>query len=313
MNKLNETTLKHIVTRAKQYQGKVSEILDGYTSMMEKTKHEAAIRKDEAEYISANQEKHSEATRHLLQKEQEAFASEVRNASKELKGQLIDALSQPVHVAVNQQLTLMHTFGIAPSRTQIENLVDLNGGNLLGLQAINALLTETKAPYTVKCFDVGDYERDLATLEHLAENSDHYIPTDHHAVGCDLYRGTDKVIKRYDGQEVHTGFEWDSVALLLRNTSVDNDVKRIEEMKQRWATDISTPIMDRASAAVKEEEAEQARVEGKPVPTDPDPERTATVQDTSAETEAIALARKLGQEKSGNIAAYRANMPHFVK
>lgn len=71
--------------------------------------------------------------------------------------------------------------------------------------------------------------------------------------------------------------------------------------------------MDAASDAVKKEEAEQARVEGKSAPADPDPATTVAVQDTSAETEAIALARKLGQEKSGNIAAYSANMPHFVK
>lgn len=309
MNKLNETTLKHIVTRAKQYQGKVSEILDGYTSMMEKTKHEAAIRKDETEYISANQKKHSEATRHLLQKEQEAFASEVRNASKELKGQLIDALSQPVHVAVNQQLTLMHTFGIAPSRTQLENLIDLNGGNMLGLQAINALLTETKAPYTVKCFDVGDYERDLATLEHLAENSDHYIPTDHHSAGCDVFRGTNQTIKRYDGMEVSTGFEWDSVSLLMRSTDVSNDVKKIGDMTQRWSADVSTEIMDRASAAVKEEAAKQAEAEGKPAPADPDPVSTTTIE--QAEDDATALARELGQQNAKAVEALHAG--HYVR
>ena len=311
MNKLNETTLKHIVTRAKQYQGKVSEILDGYTSMMEKTKHEAAIRKDEAEYISANQKKHSEAARRLLQKEQEAFASEVRNASKELKGQLIDALSQPVHVAVNQQLTLMHTFGIAPSRTQLENLIDLNGGNLLGLQAINALLTETKAPYTVKCFDVGDYERDLATLEHLAEHSDHYIPADHHSAGCDVFRGTNQTIKRYDGMEVSTGFEWDSVSLLMRSTDVSNDVKKIGDMTQRWSADVSTEIMDKASAAVKEEAAKQAEAEGKSVPADPDPESTVTIK--QAEDDATALAREIGAERAQHDKVNDLIQQHYAK
>lgn len=308
MNKQNELTLKHITTRARQYANKISEILDGYNVQMEKTKNEAKVRKDEHEFIATNQKKHSEAARRLLQKEQETFASEVRHSAEELKKQLIDSLSQPVHLAVNQQLNIMHTFGIAPSRTQLENLIDLNGGNLLGLQAINALLTETKAPYTVKCFDVGDYERDLATLEHLAENSDHYIPTDHHAVGCDVYRGTDKVIKRYDGQEVHTGFEWDSLALLLRNTSVVSDVRLIEEMAQRWSADISTPIMDAASDAVKEEAAKQAEAEGKPAPADPDPESTTTIE--QAEDDATALARELGQQNAKAVEALHAG--HYV-
>jgi len=313
MNKQNELTLKHITNRARQYANKISEILDGYNVQMEKTKNEAKIRKDESEFIATNQKKHSEATRRLLQKEQEAFASEVRHDAETLKDQLEQTLFRPLSAAFIQQITTMRTFGIAPSKMQLEILLSMNAGNLLGLKVLNALLKETNSKFTVQFYDVTDYESDLATIEHLAENSDHYIPTDHHAVGCDLYRGTDKVIKRPDGQEVHTGFEWDSVALLLRNSAVDGDVKAIESMVQRWSADVSTAIMDKASASIKAEAAEQARVEGKTAPDDPDPESTATVQDTSAETEAIALARKLGQEKSGNIAAYRANMPHFVK
>lgn len=303
MNKQNELTLKHITNRARQYANKISEILDGYNVQMEKTKNEAKIRKDESEFIAANRKKHSEAARRLLSKEQETFASEVRHDAETLKDQLEQTLFRPLSAAFIQQITTMRTFGIAPSKMQLEILLSMNGGNLLGLKVLNALLKETNSKFTVQFYDVTDLEHDLEVIEHLAENADHFIPTDRHAIGCDVYRGTDKLIKRPDGQEVHTGFEWDSVALLLRNTSVNSDVKEIENMVQRWSADISTPIMDAASNAVKKEEAEQARVEGKTAPDDPDPKSTVTIENT--EDDAIALAKKIGREKAGNDAMFQ--------
>lgn len=311
MNKQNELTLKHITTRARQYVNKISEILDGYNVQMEKTKNEAKVRKDEHEFIATNQKKHSEAARRLLQKEQETFASEVRHDAETLKDQLEQTLFRPLSAAFIQQITTMRTFGIAPSKMQLEILLSMNGGNLLGLQAVNAMLKETNSKFTVQFYDVTDLEHDLEVIEHLAENADHFIPTDRHAIGCDLYRGTDRVVKRPDGQEVHTGFEWDSVALLLRNTSVNSDVKEIENMVQRWSADISTPIMDAASAAVKAEQVEQARVEGKTAPADHDPESTVTIEKT--DDDAIALAKKIGREMAGNDAMFQQMKEHYSR
>lgn len=311
MNKQNELTLKHITTRARQYENKISEILDGYTVQMEKTKNEAKIRKDESEFIAANQKKHSEAARRLLSKEQETFASEVRHDAETLKDQLEQTLFRPLSAAFIQQTTTMRTFGIAPSKMQLEILLAMNGGNLLGLQVVNVLLKETNSNYTVQFYDVGDLEHDLEVIEHLAENCDHYVPTDRHAIGCEVYRGTDRTVKRPDGQEVHTGFEWDSLALLLRNTSVNRDMEKIEEMSQRWAADVSTPIMDSASAAVKAEQVEQARVEGKSAPADPDPATTVTIEKT--ENDAIALAKKIGRENAGNDAMFQQMKERYGK
>ena len=312
MNKKNETNLRHIQARAKQHETKVNEILDGYSGLIKKTKIEGGVRKDEEKYIKENTEKHTEATRRLLAAEASAFAREVRNDAKELKEELIANISHPISAAVFSQLTTMRTFGIKPSRLQIENMLDLNGGNLLGLQAIDAVLTETGSQYTLQYFDVADYEADLAVLEHLAENADHFVPLDHHAAGCNVYRGENQTLKRADGQEVKTGFVWDSIALIQRNAAISSDLEKISGMVQRWSADVSTEIMNKASAAVKAEAAEQAKLEGKPVPNDPDPESTVTITDGSEN--GTALAREIGQETAREYSAVQAlRDSHFVR
>lgn len=128
MNKKNELLLKGITTRAREYSAKVTDILTGYADLVEKTKREGAVRKDEEIFIAENTKKHTEATRRLLASEASAFADDVRHSAEELKDQLVQTLFRPMNVALLQRLTTMHEFGIAPSRLELETMIDQNAG-----------------------------------------------------------------------------------------------------------------------------------------------------------------------------------------
>ena len=308
MNKKNELLLQGITTRARQYSAKVTDILTGYNAMVKKTREEGKIRKDEETFVAENTKKHSEAARRLLAAEASAFAADVRHSAEELKDQLVQTLFRPMNQALLQRLTVMHEFGIAPSRLELETMLDQNAGNLLGLKSIDTLLTKTKASYKLVFYDASTYENDLNVIESLARDADHFVPTEMHSAGCDVYRGQPQTIKRPDGIEAQTGATWDSIALLMRNTAITSATKKIEEMTQRWSADISTSIMDSASAAVKAEEAEQARIEGKPIPA-ADPASTATIEKRA--DAAIEFAREVGKQNAKAIDTLQAG--HYAR
>ena len=311
MNKKNEYLLQGIKSKAELYTKKVSDTLEGFNAMMERTKNEGAIRKDEKEYIRENSAKHTAATRAILEKAASAFASEVRDAAQELRNQLLDSLSHPVPAAVIQQLDAMTKFHIKPSKTQVENLIDLNSGNLLGLECIASVLTANGSDYKVIFHDVSDYEADLQTLERVAQTAYGYVPLDHHHAGCMLYDGQQREMTRPDGTRYASGYTWDSVSIIGNKTAFESYLSEIDEMTTRWVADVSSVEMNEVSAKIKEEEAEAARAAGKDIPDEPDPVSTVSIQKT--DDDAVRLAKSIGAEKAGDSSMAQVMRDHYVK
>lgn len=311
MNKKNELLLQGIKSKAELYTKKVSDTLEGFNAMMERTKNEGAIRKDEKEYIRENTAKHTAATRAVLEKAASTFTSEVRDAAEELRNQLLDSLSHPVPAAVIQQLDILSKFHIKPTKTQIENLIDLNGGNILGLEAISSVLTASGSEYKVNFYDVADYEADLQTMERVAQTADHYVPLPCHHAGCMVYDGQRREMTRPDGTRYASGYTWDSVSLIGNQTAFDSHLSKIDEMTTRWVADVTTVEMNEVSAKIKEEEAEAARAAGKDIPDEHDPVSTVTIEKT--DDDAIALAKKIGAERAGNGSMAQVMRDHYVK
>lgn len=310
MNKKNELLLQGIKNKAELYTKKVSDTLEGFNAMMERTKNEGAVRKDEKEYIRENSAKHTAATRAILEKTASTFASEVRNAAEELRNQLLDSLSHPVPDAVVQQLDVMSRFGIKPTKTQIENLIDLNGGNILGLEAISSVLTASGSEYKVNFHDVCDYETDLEALEHFAQAADHFVPLDHHHAGCMVYDGQQREMTRPDGTRYASGYTWDSISLIGNQTAFVSHLPELDEMTARWVADVTTVEMNEVSAKIKEEEAEAARAAGKDIPDEHDPVSTVTIEKT--DDDAVRLAKSIGAEKAGNSSMAQVMRDHYV-
>ena len=306
----NEMILKRIFERTRRYSEKVGDILSEYETLASKIKTEGAMRKDEETFVEENTAKHTKETRGLLAKEAALFAQDIRNDAQKLRDQLSETLFRPLNTALVAQLDTVQKFKVKPTKLQIETMIQMNGGNLLGLQAIEAVLTETKADYSLKYHGVRDYEADLAAIEHLAASADHFVPMEHHQSGCEVYRGQNQVITRQDGTEYQTGFTWNGVGLLQRNANVRADVEKIDSMVQRWTADVSTEIMDKASAVFKAKVAEQAKAEGENADNTPDPESTVSVNDGADDT---AIAATLGEQKAANSAAYNEAMSHYMR
>ena len=306
MNAKNKQIIESILHRCKQYDVKVDAILSHYADKMKET--ETQVRHYKEEYaktvIAEQQKKLVSDARRLLEAEYEEFVSDTRRDAEELRSQLMVHFMRPCKDTFIQQLQIIKDFGIKPSRIQLEVLIEMNNGNSLGLQSLAAVLETNKSDYAIKFTAMEQYENDLETIERLCRNADHFVPHDQHSAGCAVYRGQPITYYRTDGSTYENGATWDSISLISCNAAMNSAVSEIEAMRDRWAADVSTEIMDRASAEFAKERAQESADMGLKLPEEPDPVSSTSIE--PSKNHVIEIAKSIGRETAAGKAAAAA-------
>lgn len=312
MNLHAKSAIETVIRGYETLSDRVTQILSKYADGMAKAKREAAAYKNEDEHISKARERLLPEARDGLASVAASFASVTRKTADDMRAQLRKALAETPPSGVLENLQLYNGLGVVPTRTEAEALLESNGGNLLGLRGLASLLTRTKAPFRLDYSDPAALEKDIALLERLADSADHYAPSDLHTVACDVFRGDHITRKAANGREYSSGEVWDSIALIGRRADVESAVKRLPEIRDRWAADVSTRLVDDVSAEmIRQQEAEAemlAQARGEEYKPEEIPQsQTRIVED--AATRAVEIAREAGRRD----AVYEDVIGRFAK
>ncbi len=298
MNAKNRIIIEKIILRAKSYSGKVQSILDTYSAENSKILETSKRYKEEfgQSFISQHKPELVRKTRLALDQAQKTFAEDTRHDAEDLKNELQLHFMRPLKDDFHKALSVMNDFGVKPSRIMLETLLEQNNGNSLGLMALEAVLEKNGSNFRIGHNEPEQFEKDLESVEKLVKSSDHFAPHEAHSAACDVWKGEKVVYYRPDGTQYTTGTEWDSISILAQNASMNDAVRRIEEMKDRWTADISTEIMDAVSETLKENERAEAKARGETYSPTPDPESTTKVDDVTRD--AINVAKELGRDSA---------------
>lgn len=306
MNFRNRQLIEGITLRARAFHSKVAEILDGYSAQMAAVKQESGKYADgyKKEFIESHNQRLVADARKELKAAAADFTEKTRKDAADLRDQLSQSLMEPLAPALESQLRTFRDYGIKPSRTQIETLLILNGENRLGIQAIDAVLTSSKADYSLKFTPVRQFEQDLEAIEQMTQCAEHFVPHDQFSAGCAVWRGVPVERTRPDGSTYPDGTTWDNIGLTINNASMNSLVRRIEEMPGRWAGGVTCEVAEAATQQFIDEEKQVAELHGKEPPEIPNDPPTTEIQEASKD--GTALARELGKQNADAVAALRA-------
>ena len=132
-------------------------------------------------------------------------------------------------------LKVYNDFGIQPSKFEVEGLLKQNGGNTLGIRAINRLLEKTDSKFRVEAPDGATFEKDLAALERLSKGNFKYSPKEFHTEMTAIYRDTPRLFSRDDGSTYDAGYQWDGVSLIAASVDFENKIAALDSMGERWS------------------------------------------------------------------------------
>lgn len=144
----------------------------GYQTAAEEIEKTATMRIDREEYTAEHQAEAKAKAAHEISEAQAAFSKTVRHEIGNLRNELsITAMDYPpahFEKLVNAYLT----YGIQPTKTEIQYLLDYNNGCRLGLQILNVMLEKTGTPYRIAFTPFEAYDEDLQRLADIADHPD---------------------------------------------------------------------------------------------------------------------------------------------
>lgn len=231
-NQTVKRTFDTIAGRCAGFNDAITEVFQNYAKTEELAHSEANRYKDEdAIYQQRHQSNLALATeRYTAATEQ--FAGKIIDDAKALKGELEAALAEPAPRQVIERCGTLMQFGISPSKTEINQLLQANGGNLTGLRIIQRTLDSTGSLYRVDFKGPDEYEADLSTIESLADLAHGYTPVQWHTGAVSLLAGQQIRGAAY-------GVTWDRTSLLIRRALFSDTIKRIQEIGDSWAEGVS--------------------------------------------------------------------------
>lgn len=300
MNARNTVVFSGLAGQARHFSERVAAICAKYEEELAMAKREAEDRKDPATYLEPRKSELRRKAQLELTNSSSSFATSVRQAVKELNGELIKSYSEPVDADLLDQLRAVKEFGIRPTRSMVETWLTRNGGNLLGLSAIGNVVRDSGAKFVLEYDAPERFERDLESLERLADNVYMYGPKTAHSALCDVWDGEPRTITRPDGTEVKTGDTWNSVALITRRMEVESVLNSLSGMGERWAGGVTYRLADQVSAALAEENDE--------APIEPTP--SARIADPDA---AIEMAQAISAERAAANSRAAESLRHYIK
>lgn len=199
---------------------------------------DAKAKEDSKQYVDAEGRYQAQRTelvntaRQSIESAKELFNKTVKTEIGELSKELGSHTMSRPSPALLDNLRTFRDFNLQPSKSDISALLEMAGGNTLGLRAVNAVLKATKSPLRVDFPDTEVFEKDLEALEKLTVNC--WTPIDYHSEGVSIFGGLPR--------EDFPGFSWDSVSLLTSRAIFESQIKGLDVMSGRWVNDIIPSI-----------------------------------------------------------------------
>lgn len=228
MNRLNQSVFHNIGEAIERYREDCREALQQYRN----STVSAELLKDPKPVLEAAKAscrvRYESANRRL----NDAVKEEAARLETELKHNLT-VRPDP---ALVEALRLYADFSLPLSRPEVEAMLTINAGNLLGLRAINSALEKTNSPLRVDVPDAAAFDADLTALRGFAEDRHIAVPLELRSAAVEVFGGTAREVKRADGTWYSSGETWDGLRLSLADEALKTQAARFEDMAEHWQT-----------------------------------------------------------------------------
>ena len=232
MNRNCKNSFDTIIGSATAYRSAVAAVLDSFSKKEQQARQDSAQYKaEDAKYKAALESLTAEA-RAQLDKKRAEFTDAVVNETEKLKKELHSlALERPNPIYADM-LRNYGDFGVAPTRAELQALLEINAGSMIGISMLNSVLARVGSDFHIDGCDIATLEKDIQNLSRLGELAKNYSPIESHSQLCKLYVGT----PRLGANGADTGSSWDSVSLIVQRGSFENAIKSLDEMSKRWSS-----------------------------------------------------------------------------
>lgn len=235
MNKGILQGFNRIKTAGASYENAVKEALFRFRQADEKAREESQVYKDAEGVYRARRAAAIANARNAVERAENAMKGAISIEVDALREELFNHFTTRPTAVFLDCLKVYSDFAIQPSKLEIEALVKMNGGNTLGLRAINKLLEKCDSKYRVEAPNSTDFENDLAALERMINGAAMYTPAEYHIDACACFGGTPRLMYRDDGSSYDGGYRWDSVSLITARTRFEKRVESLDGMAERWS------------------------------------------------------------------------------
>lgn len=230
MNRNCKNSFDTIIGSATAYSGAVAAVLDSFSKKEQQAREDSKMYKDESSRYKTALESLTAEARAQLDRKREEFTDAVANETEKLKKELHSlALERPNPIYADM-LRNYGDFGVAPTRTELQALLEVNSGCLVGFSMLNSVLARVGSDFHIDGCDIATLEKDAKDLYGLSELAAHYAPNEQHHALCQVYAGTPRLNGGRD-----TGDTWSSVSLITQRAMFESAVKSVDAMRERWS------------------------------------------------------------------------------
>ncbi len=262
-----------------------------------------------SDYVQEKKSALTAEARERIRKAQDGFQVTAKEVAKQLRNQLEEAVLAPINTGFLRLAETLSTFGIAPSRLELDALLTLSENNLTATRCLDALLKQTNAPFVLQYKHPDDFLKDLTAIEELATDSVFCSPLDCHHEMCEIFRNQ-KVSRDEESVSFKRGETFDSVSLLIYGQSFDLGIQNVENMIASWATDIHFEVADALSAEMEQQERDVAEL----LEREPElPDYKSPTQVLEDGEDGTALAVELGREAAAAKAPVSESLGDLVR
>lgn len=223
----------------------ISEVFDKYAQMEKLANTESKKYKDETAVYQQRHIENVASAREEYKNCADVFAAKIRDDAEALRQELLTALGQRVNPALVERCRVLKEFGIAPTRSEIEQFLAINGENLTGLRMISNLLQSTKSNYSVDFKKPEAFESDITLIKNLASLADGFTPNGCHTEAVAVLTG-----QQIAGKPL--GAVWDRTSLLVRRAEFNSTVNKITALADSWISGVTFSL--RESEVVENED-----------------------------------------------------------
>lgn len=319
MNYINGKAFMELQDAEKTYQARATAALSEYRHKMQDVTERSKKWKNEQEYIDNHQPELADKARGELKSARDAYVSAVKNTVSIMRQSLSRYLAEPLNADFQNKLKLYSDFGVPMCKSEVVAMLKLNDGCAFGLRALSKVLSTTGAAWRVDFKDVAQYEDDIEKLEMYALNPPLFTPDEYHHESVQLFAHERIPMTTADKKGTYlSGSEYDSLSLILDRAAHKTATETIAAMQQSWTADVSSASISAASEKLKKEQlAQNEALRNYGIPEEyidkvpDDAESTTHVQES--ESEALRIARELGQRDADAAAAYEKGMAVYKK
>lgn len=314
MNLINRDILDLILAAAESLRNDTCGILEKYKNDAEREKRISERYKDETEYYREQQGKLAAIARDEIAKAERIFAAKVEKYTGQMETELKKHLSESVNPQFRDKLKMIADFDLQPESIEIEELIQLNHGNQVGLAALERTLEKVDSPYRIQYHSTKDFMNDIAEIRALSRNMK-YIPSEYLHEGIEVFGGITEDYVYPNGNILHRGLAYDRVSLIASQMAFESGIEKIKGLKDVWQADCSYFDADKKAEEAKKEQkllnkylSDAGLPEEEPISA----ESETTIQD-STDNAGIAFAKELGAEKAAARQMYDETLNTMMK